>query len=71
MYFLRVFCGFNIKVDHYRLLPAADDHTEQGLGCAWVDLLMRDERRNVDEITRGSFGGKLKSIPPNACGPDH
>ena len=35
--------------------------------AAGVDLLVRHERRHVDEVARAGFGGELERVRPSAC----
>src|SRR6185295_17856342 len=58
---------FDVEVDGGGFLAAADEDAAQHLGRAGVDLLMRHERRDVDEIAWPRLGGKLQMLaPPHA-----
>jgi hypothetical protein len=47
---------FYVEVHDDRISPVADDHCLANLIGAGIDLLMRHVRRDIDEISRLSFG---------------
>ena len=53
-----------VEVDDDRLLPAAAQHARQRLGVAGVDLLVRHERRHVDEVAGTGLGGEFEPVAP-------
>src|SRR5205823_1666949 len=50
-HFLRRLHRGDIQVHDHRLLPAAHHHALQRLSAAGIDLLVRHERRHVNEVT--------------------
>jgi hypothetical protein len=52
------------EIHHDGLLAASHDHARQLRIRAAVDLLVRDERRDVDEVPRSRLGDEL--APPRA-----
>src|SRR5215213_10444843 len=54
----------DIEIDNDRLLVVAHDGTGKRFVLARIDLLMRNERRHVDEVARPSFGDELEALPP-------
>ena len=62
----------HIQIDDHRVLTATDYDGFTWLIGASVYLLVRNERRNIDEITRPGFITKLKRIAPaHASAPAH
>src|SRR5262245_1927025 len=58
----------DIEVDDHGILPAANEHTTERLVSARIDLLMRYERRNVDEIAGSRFRHILEMFAPSHPG---
>src|SRR5271163_375263 len=56
--------GIDFQVDHDRVLPAAHDHRFDGLFGAGVQLLVRDERRDVNKISRAGLGEVFEIFAP-------
>jgi hypothetical protein len=56
----RRFDGLDIEVHDHRLAVASHENALEGLVRGGVDLLVRDEGRNIDEIARTSFRGVLQ-----------
>jgi hypothetical protein len=54
----------DIQIHDNRILPAPDDHGLTGYIWAGVDFLVRDVRRNVDEISGTGLIAKLQVIAP-------
>ena len=54
----------DIEIDYHRLLAAAHDHARQRRVGRGVDLLMRHEGRNKDEIARPGFGDVFEMFAP-------
>src|SRR5437867_5309852 len=61
--------GFEIQIDDDRLLTAPDHHAAENLSRARIDLLMGNERGNVNEIARASLGDKLQVLTPSNAPP--
>ena len=62
----------DIQIYDDRLLAAADHHRFHRLIRTSIHLLVRDERRNVDEIARSGFLDEFEVIAPaEACTPTH
>ena len=67
-YFFGLFDGWDVEVDDDRFLSAAYENAFERLVGAGVDLLMRNERWNVNEITGPGFGGEFQMVAPtHAC----
>src|SRR5665213_2844801 len=63
-YFLGLLdCG-DVEVHHHRLLAAAQQHAFEHLVFARVDLLVRHEGRDPDEIPGPRLGGELERLAP-------
>ena len=60
---LRFLHRLNIQVHYHRLIVATHQHTLQRLVCRRIDLLMRDIRRDEDEIT-SSASATYSSFSP-------
>ena len=56
--------GWDVEVDDYRFLSAANQHALERLTRAGVDLLMRHVRRNIDEVACVCLGGELEVLAP-------
>src|SRR5580698_6950106 len=54
----------NVQVDHHRLLAAADDYGLHWFIALGVDLLVGDEWRDIDKVTRPGFFDELEPIAP-------
>src|SRR5215472_1727756 len=54
-----------VQIHDDRLLPAADHHHTEGVGLARIDLLVGNERGNVNEIARPCLGDKLEAFTPS------
>ena len=63
-FFRRLDCR-DVEIDHDRFLSAAHQHTFERLIGARVDLLMRNERRNVYEVAGPGFSRELEPITPS------
>jgi hypothetical protein len=61
---LRRLCGSDVQVHDDGVLPAPNQNAAEGLVSAGIDLLMGDERRHVDEISRSRLRQKLQAITP-------
>src|SRR5438093_12220041 len=61
--------GFEIQIDDDRLLTAPDHHAAENISRARIDLLMGNERGNVNEIARASLGDKLQVLTPSTAPP--
>ena len=64
---LRLFDGSDVQVHHHWVLAAAHEHALQQL-IRGVDFLMRDVRRDVDEVPWASFCQKLQAFAPAHAG---
>jgi len=63
MHFFRVGLDVGqVEVHDDRLLAAAHENARQRLVVAGVDLLVRDERRHVDEVAGAGFGGEFEPV---------
>src|SRR5499427_5016967 len=61
-----------VQVHYHGLLVTADHHAAQLLPGIGVDLLVRHERRHVNEIAGARLGHELQSVaPPHAGPPGH
>lgn len=60
----RSFHRFNIKIDDNGILAGAHEHAFECLVFTRIDFLMRHKGRNIDEIARPGFRGKLETVPP-------
>jgi len=56
--------GRNVEVDDDRFLPASHEDAFERLIGAGVDLLVRNVRRDVDEVAGSGFSGELEMIAP-------
>lgn len=63
--FFRWLGGLDIQVNDNWILTAADHHATENLSFACIDLLMRYEWRNVDEIARPCLCDKLQIYTPS------
>lgn len=54
----------DVEIEDDRFLSASHEHTFERFIDACVDLLMRNERRDVDEVAGPRFSGELQSISP-------
>lgn len=61
--FRRLDCR-NVEVDDDGFLAASHENAFERLVGAGVDLLVRNVRRNVDEVAGSGFGGELELIAP-------
>ena len=58
-----------VEVHHDGVLTASDDDSFAGLVGASVDLLVRYERRNIDEIARSGFTAEFEVVSPPHASP--
>ena len=59
-----------VEVDDHRLLAGADDaRRTAAVPRLGVDLLVRDVRRDVDEVPRPGLGDELEALSPSASAP--
>ena len=56
--------AFHSKVHHNWILPAPDNHRLTSFVGFGINLLMRNERRDIDKIARTRFASELETIPP-------
>ena len=61
---VRRFRALHFKIDHNRILPAADHHSFARFIGFRVNFLMRNEGWNVDEIARSRFAGEFEGVAP-------
>src|ERR1700678_4105440 len=59
-----LFEGLDIEIDRDGFTVAAHEHALKLVGRARVDLLMRNVRRHVDEISRPRLGRELQMFAP-------
>src|SRR5512147_2059164 len=73
MNFLRIrFHIGQVEIHHDGLLPAATQHARERFDIARVDLLMRNVRRNEDEVARTRLGSEFETIAPfHPCATAH
>lgn len=64
-YFLGRLDGGDVEVDDYWFLPAANHYAFERLIGTRIDLLMRDEWRHVNEVTRRRLGHELELLAPS------
>lgn len=60
--------GSDVEVHDDRLLPAPDHDARERLVTARVDLLMRDERWDEDEVPGAGLGRRTRAVRPSASG---
>jgi len=58
-----------VKIHHDRILAAANQHAGQFLTRRGIDLLVRDVRRDEDEVAGPCLGGELERLAPAHPGP--
>lgn len=58
------FRTFDVEIHDHRILPASDDHSFAWHIRTGVNFLVRDVRRNVNEISRRRFVAELQMISP-------
>src|SRR5262249_42159729 len=61
---VRLLHRLDVEVDHDGLVIATHHYAFERLARAGVDLLVRYERRHIDEIARTGFGGELQPLAP-------
>ena len=61
--------AFDVEIDNNRLLPAPDHDCFARLIRKGIDFLMRNERRDIDEVTRPGFTAKFEVLTPSHSGP--
>ena len=61
--------AFHVQIDDDRILTAAHHDSLAGLVLPRVDLLMRNVRRDVNEIAGAGLVGKFEMIAPAHAGP--
>jgi len=59
---------FDRKIDNHRLIVTANDHAFERFASAGIDLLVRHERRYIDEIAGTGFGYELQPFSPAHAG---
>ena len=60
----RLFHWFDVQVHHHGFVVAAHQHTLQRLIAAGVDFLVRNVRRDEDEVAGVGLGDKLQLLAP-------
>src|SRR5262249_61874536 len=66
---LGFFDGGDVEVDSDRFVVASDQHTLKAFATTCVDLLVRNEWRDVDEIAGTGLGDELEPFSPAHPGP--
>jgi hypothetical protein len=62
--FFRWLGRLDVQIDNDRFLAAPDKNAAKRLFSVRIDLLMRNERRNIDEIARTGLRYELKIFSP-------
>src|SRR4029077_2955923 len=66
--FFRLLYRGYIEIYHDGFLVAAHDHAHERFVHQRIDLLMRNKRRHIDEVSRSRVGKKLQAFSPaHAC----
>src|ERR1044071_203139 len=67
--FFRRLGGRNIEIDHNWFLPATNEYTLERFINAGIYLLVRNKRRDIDEVARSCFSREFKFVSPSHSRP--